>query len=72
LTLSRIEKSMLDIASNIMQKNIKILICVEVRILSKKVIYVRISHFSEVITTSMQIGNDSFVFKYPVTCKQKF
>ena len=28
--------------------------------------------FPEAITTNMQIGNDSFVFKYPVKCKQKF
>jgi len=27
--------------------------------------------FPEAITTNMQIGNDSFVFRYPVTCKQK-
>ena len=30
------------------------------------------SHFSEAITKNMQIGNDSFVFKYSVTCIQKF
>ena len=47
-------------------------VCVEVRILCKKVKYVWSSHFSEAITTNMQIGNDSFVFKYPFTCKQKF
>ena len=29
------------------------------------------SHFSVIITTNMQIGNDFLVFKYPVTCKQK-
>ena len=28
-------------------------------------------NFPEAITTNMQIGYDSFVFKYPVTCKQK-
>ena len=27
--------------------------------------------FPEAITTKMQLGNDYFVFKYPVTCKQK-
>jgi len=27
--------------------------------------------FSEAITTNMQIGNEFFVFKYLVTCKQK-
>ena len=45
--------------------------CVEVRILCKKVKFVWSSHFHEAITTNMQIGNDSFAFKYPVTCKQK-
>ena len=52
-------------------KNIKFFICVEVRILCKKVKYVWSSHFPESITTNMQIGNEFFVFKYPVTCKQK-
>jgi len=33
--------------------------------------YVCSSHFPEAITTYMQIGNDIFEFKYPVTCKQK-
>ena len=28
-------------------------------------------NFPEAITTNMQIGNDTFVFKNPVTCKQK-
>jgi hypothetical protein len=27
--------------------------------------------FSEAIATNMQIGKDFFVFKFPVTCKQK-
>jgi len=44
---------------------------VEVRILCKKVKYIYCSHFPEAITTNMQLGNDSFVFEYPVTCKQK-
>ena len=71
LTLTRLEKWMLDIATYIMQKNIKFFLCVEVRILFKKVKYVLGSHFPETITTNMQLGNDSFVFEYPVTCKQK-
>ena len=52
-------------------KNTIYFICVEVRILCKKVKYVWGSHFPEAITTNMQLGNDSFVFEYPVTCKQK-
>ena len=52
-------------------KNIKFLICVEFRNLSKKVKYVWSSHFPEAIKTNMQIWNDYFVFKYPVRCKQK-
>ena len=27
--------------------------------------------FPEAITTNMQLGKDSFVFEYPVKCKQK-
>ena len=53
------------------KKILNIFICVEVRILCKKVKYVWSSYFPEAITSNMQIGNDSFVFKYPVTCKQK-
>ena len=53
------------------KKILNFVICVEVRILCKRVEYVRSSHFPEAITTNMQIGNNSFVFKYPVTCKQK-
>ena len=52
------------------KKILKFFVCVEVRILCKNVKYVWSSHFPEAITTNMQIGNDSFVFKYPVTCKQ--
>jgi len=44
-----------------MQKNIKYFICVEVRILVKKVKYVWSSHFAEAITKNMQIGNDFFL-----------
>ena len=54
------------------KKILNIFICVEVRILCKKVKYVWSSHFPDAITTNMQIGNDSFVFKYPVTCKKNF
>ena len=43
-----------------------------VRILCKKLKYVLGSHFPEAITTKIQIGNDSFVFEYPVTCKQNY
>ena len=46
--------------------------CVEVRILCKKVKYVWSSHFPEAITTNMRFGNESFLFKYPDKCKQKF
>ena len=56
------------IATYIMQKILHFFICVEVRILCKKVKYVRSSHFPEAFTTNMQLGNDSVVFEYPVTC----
>ena len=36
----------------------------------QKVKYVWSSHFPEAIKTNMQIGNDSFVFKYPVRFKK--
>ena len=72
LTLSRPEKWMLDITTYIMKKILNFFIWVEVRILVKKVKYVWGSHFPEAITTNMLLGNDSFVFEYPVTCKQKF
>ena len=71
LTLSRPEKWMLNIAPYIMQKILNFFIWVEVRILCKKLKYVWGSHFPEAITTNMQLGNDYFVFEYPVTCKQK-
>ena len=54
-----------------MQKNCKFFLCVEVRILCKKVKYVWSSNFPEAITIKMQIGNDSFVFQYSDTHKQK-
>ena len=54
------------------KKILNFFICVEVRILCKKVKYVWSSHFPEAITTNMQIGYESFVFEYPVTCKKKF
>ena len=54
------------------KKILNFFICVEVRILCKKVKYVWSSHLPKAITTNMQIGYDSFVFEYPVTCKQKF
>jgi hypothetical protein len=53
------------------KKILNFFICVEVRILCKKLKYVWSSHFPEAITTNMQIGYDSFVFQYPVTCNQK-
>ena len=71
LTLSRPEKWMLEIATYIMEKILNFFICVEVRILCKKVKYEGSSHLPEAITTNMQLGNDSYVFEYPVTCKQK-
>ena len=52
------------------KKILNFFIFVEFRILCKEVKYVWNSHFPEAITTNMQIGNDSFVFKYPVTCKK--
>ena len=36
----------------------------------RKVKYIWISHFPEVITTNMQIGNEFFVFKYTVRLKK--
>ena len=50
---------------------LNVFICVEVTILCKKVKYVWSSHFPEAITTNIQIGYDSFVFKYPVTWQTK-
>ena len=44
------------------KKILNFFICVEVRILCKKLKYVWSSHFPDAITTNMQIGNDSFVF----------
>ena len=41
-------------------------------LLKKNEIYVWSSHFPEIITSNMQIGNDLFVLKYRVTCNQKF
>jgi len=63
---------MLDIATYIMQKILNFFISVEVRILCKKVKYVWSSHFPETITTNMLIGNDFFVFNFPVTGKKNF
>ena len=54
------------------KKTLNFFICVQFRILCKNVKYVWSSHFPEGITTNMQLGNDSFVFEYPVTCKKKF
>ena len=71
LTLSRPEKWMLDIATYIMQKILNFFTGVEVRNPCKKVKYVWSTHFPEAVTTKMRIGNESFVFKYPVTCKQE-
>ena len=53
------------------KKILNFFICVEVRILCKELKYAWSSHFPEAITTNMLIGIDSFVFKYPVRCKQK-
>ena len=53
------------------KKILNVFICVEVRILCKKLKYVWSSQFPEAITTNMQIGYDTFVVEYPVTCKQK-
>ena len=54
------------------KKILNFFIGVEVRILCKKVKYVWSSHFPEAITTNMQNGNDSLVFKYTDTCKKNF
>ena len=51
------------------KKILNFFICVEVRILCNKVKYEWGSHFPEAITTQMQLGNDSFVFEYPVRYK---
>ena len=72
LTLSSPEKWMLDNATYNMQKILNFFICVEARILGKKVKYVWSSQFPEAISTNMQIENDSFVFKYMVSCKENF
>ena len=71
LTLSRPEKWNVGHRDIYYAKNINFFLCVEVRILCKKVKYIWGSHFPEAITTNMQLGNDSFVFEYPATCKQK-
>ena len=54
------------------KKILNVFICVEIRILCKKVKYVWSSQFPEAITTNMQIGYVSFVFKFPVTCKKNY
>ena len=36
----------------------------------RKVKYIWSTHFHEVISKKLQIGNDNFVFKYPVKCKK--
>ena len=54
------------------KKILNFFVCVEVRILCKKVKYVWSSYFPEAITTNMLIGNDYFVFKYPVRRKKNF
>ena len=71
-TLSRHEKWMLDIATYIIQKILNFFTCVEDRNPCKKVKYVWSSHFPEAITIKIRIGNESFVFKYPVSCKKNF
>jgi len=72
LALSRAEKWLLDIATFIMRKNIKLLQMCGHYNSSGKVKYIWISHLPVVISTNMMIGNDFFVFKYPFKCKQKF
>jgi len=54
------------------KKILNFFICGKVRILCKNVKYVCSLHFPKAITRNMLIGNVSFVFKYPVTCKQKY
>ena len=54
------------------KKILNFFICVQVRILFKKVKYVWSSHFHEAITTNMQIGNDSFAFKTRLGLNKKF
>jgi len=39
-------------------------------ILVESEIYMK-PHFPEIISRNIQFENDFFVFKYPVTCKQK-
>ena len=63
---------MLAIATYIMQKKIKFFhMCGVYNSLKRSEIMYEAHYFPEAITTNMHIGNDSFVFKYPVTCKQK-
>ena len=53
------------------KKKLNFFLCLEFRILCKKVKYVFSSHFPEAITTNMQIGNDLLVFKYQVSVNKK-
>ena len=55
----------------LLEKNVKISLMCGGLNSRRKVKYIWSSHFPEAITTNLQIGNDFFVFKYPVTCKQK-
>ena len=54
------------------KKILNFFICVEVRILSKKVKYVWSSHFPEAITTNMQFGNDSLCLNTRLRVNKKF
>ena len=53
------------------EKLLNTFVCVEVRILVEKWNVYEGRIFSQAINTNMQIGKDFFVFKYPVTWKQK-
>jgi hypothetical protein len=63
---------LLDIATSIMRKNIKLFPMCAGYNSCTKVKYIWKSHFPKDIITNMLIGNDFFVFKYTVGCKKYF
>ena len=58
---------MLDIATPIMRKNIKVFLMCGRKNSCRKVKYIRSVNFNDIIITNMQFGNDFFLFIYPVT-----
>ena len=63
----RAENLMLDIATPIMRKNIKVFLMCGRKNSCRKVKYIRSVNFNDIIITNMQFGNDFFLFIYPVT-----